>query len=225
MLGPIAGKLAKSGAAADCRSSPPAPSSTCRSRRCRCPAGRRRRRSPLVAAHEIVTLPSASSLALLRREGAQRPPARKTIAIFADPVFTADDPRVGKAVRDRRPRPPATSSATMSAAARPDAANGAEATLRPPATLGLEPFLARDGRPTLARLPFWRAEAVAATTQVSRALVLEATDFDASLDSATSERLTDYRIVHFATTVDINTTRPELSGLALSLVDSEGRSP
>jgi CHAT domain-containing protein len=96
--------------------------------------------------------------------------------------------------------------------------------LRPPATRALEPWLARDGRSTLARLPFSRAEAAAVTTQLSRASVLEATDFDATLDLATSERLNDYRIVHFATHGLINTTRPELSGLALSLVDSQGRS-
>src|SRR5262249_13306034 len=46
---------------------------------------------PLVVAHEIVTLPSASSLALLRR--GPRPTPSKTIAVFADPVFAADDPR------------------------------------------------------------------------------------------------------------------------------------
>ena len=49
-------------------------------------------------------------------------------------------------------------------------------------------------------------------------------DFDATLALATSGRLNGYRIVHFATHGLINTSRPELSGLALSLVDRDGRS-
>ena len=48
--------------------------------------------------------------------------------------------------------------------------------------------------------------------------------FDATLALATSGRLNGYRIVHFATHGLINTSRPELSGLALSLVDRDGRS-
>jgi CHAT domain-containing protein len=51
---------------------------------------------PLVAAHEIVTSPSASALAVARRELAGRPPAPRTLAIVADPVFEAGDPRVSR---------------------------------------------------------------------------------------------------------------------------------
>src|SRR5262249_52174729 len=43
--------------------------------------------SLLIADHEIVSLPSASSLAALRRELAGRAPAPKTVAVIADPVF------------------------------------------------------------------------------------------------------------------------------------------
>src|SRR5262249_61899317 len=48
----------------------------------------------LIATHEIIALPSASSLAMLRNVDARRSPAPKTIAVFADPVFATDDPRV-----------------------------------------------------------------------------------------------------------------------------------
>ncbi len=48
----------------------------------------------LIAAHEIVSLPSASALAVLRRETAGRRPPPKTLAVIADPVFTLDDQRV-----------------------------------------------------------------------------------------------------------------------------------
>lgn len=50
--------------------------------------------TPLIARHEIVTAPSASSLAVLRRELAGRKPAPKILAVVADPVFDAADPRV-----------------------------------------------------------------------------------------------------------------------------------
>src|SRR5262249_9258664 len=49
---------------------------------------------PLIVEHEIVSLPSASTLAVLRHEARGRAPASKMVAVLADPVFTADDPRV-----------------------------------------------------------------------------------------------------------------------------------
>jgi CHAT domain-containing protein/Tfp pilus assembly protein PilF len=172
------------------------------------PGGSKRgRNARLVASHEIVALPSASSLAALRR-GA-RPAASKLIAVVADPVFGTDDPRVAR-------KSPASSTG----------ATGTAPGSRAWSTRALEPFLADgpDGpRVSLARLPFSRTEALAVSSQVPRSSLLQATDFDATLALATSGRLSDYRIVHFATHGLINTMRPELSGLALSLVDREGR--
>jgi CHAT domain-containing protein len=49
---------------------------------------------PLVAGHEIVTLPSASAAAVLRRRRASRPRAPAAVAVLADPVFAAADPRL-----------------------------------------------------------------------------------------------------------------------------------
>ena len=49
---------------------------------------------PLVLYHEVVHLPSASVLAVLRRERAARRSASRSLAVIADPVFTPDDPRV-----------------------------------------------------------------------------------------------------------------------------------
>jgi CHAT domain-containing protein/tetratricopeptide (TPR) repeat protein len=170
----------------------------------------------LIAAHEIVTLPSASTLALLRRESVDRPVASKLIAVIADPVFGADDPRVKRASAGDRVVAPA------GAVAR-GAANEAAPDTRSIETRALESLSPDGTRAALARLPFSRAEALAVASQVPRPVLLQATDFDATLGLATSGRLNDYRIVHFATHGVINTTRPELSGLALSLVDEEGR--
>jgi CHAT domain-containing protein len=47
----------------------------------------------LIDQHEIVTLPSASSLAVLRRDTDGRPPAPETLAVVADPTFAKADPR------------------------------------------------------------------------------------------------------------------------------------
>lgn len=50
---------------------------------------------PLVASHVLVSLPSPSILAALRRREEERsPPPDKLIALFTDPVFEPDDPRI-----------------------------------------------------------------------------------------------------------------------------------
>ncbi|HMZ78641.1 MAG TPA: tetratricopeptide repeat protein, partial [Acidobacteriota bacterium] len=52
-------------------------------------------RTPLVVRHELVSLPSASTLAVLRAEAPTKPKADpgKLVAVFADPVFDVEDPR------------------------------------------------------------------------------------------------------------------------------------
>ncbi|MCP4659043.1 MAG: CHAT domain-containing protein, partial [bacterium] len=51
-------------------------------------------RVPLLARHEIIVLPSASVLAMLRRSRAVRPAAPALLAVVADPVFHSEDPRL-----------------------------------------------------------------------------------------------------------------------------------
>jgi len=58
------------------------------------------RGEPLLFGHELVSAPSASALAVLRRELAGRNPAPRTLAVLADPVFDAGDPRV-RTARER----------------------------------------------------------------------------------------------------------------------------
>ncbi len=57
--------------------------------------------TPLIVEHEVVSLPSASVIALLRKETAGRATAARTVAILADPVFDPRDPRIGQADKDR----------------------------------------------------------------------------------------------------------------------------
>ena len=51
---------------------------------------------PLLALHEVLTLPSASVLSVLRRQLADRPPAPGLLAVVADPVFDARDERFAR---------------------------------------------------------------------------------------------------------------------------------
>ena len=140
---------------------------------------------PLSAGHEVVALPSASALAVLRRELAGRPPAPATLAVVADPVFDAADPRAPR----RTGAPPVP-----------------------------QPAVNR-----LARLPFSGDEAAALLSLVRPADRLAAIGLDASRDTVLSGGLARYRIVHFATHGVLDALHPELSGIALSGVDSEGR--
>ena len=58
---------------------------------------------PLIVDHEIVNLPSASTLSVVRGEMAGRTTAPKGVVALADPVFMKDDPRV-KTSGDKQPR-------------------------------------------------------------------------------------------------------------------------
>ncbi len=146
--------------------------------------------------HEIVTAPSASVVALLRQETANRKPATKTLAVFADPVFSTNDPRVAVA-RLAHAAPDEKTDVARSAS--------------------------ESGLGDLRRLRFSRQEADEIARLANGELKLEAVDFKASRTLATSGELGQYRIVHFATHGLINNKHPELSGIVLSLVDEKGR--
>ena len=154
---------------------------------------------PLVVDHEVVMAPSASVVGLLRQEIANRKPANKMVAVFADPVFSNDDPRVA-AARLGRPVP----------VEKDAAAEG----LRSATETEL------DG---LRRLRFSRHEADEIARLAGSDLKLEAVDFAANRKLATSAELGQYRVVHFATHGIINNNHPELSGIVLSLVDEKGQ--
>ncbi len=170
---------------------------------------------PLILDYEIVNLPSASTLAVLRRELKDRKPAPKTLAVFADPVFEADDERVPKDVRDRLARERQTPATKEKSA---EAAIATDELTRAIRNVGL------DGeRAGLQRLPFSREEANAILKFAPQDGSFGALDFDATQEAALKPELGQYRYVHFATHGFMDNTTPELSGLVLSLLDSEGR--
>jgi CHAT domain-containing protein/Tfp pilus assembly protein PilF len=161
-------------------------------------AGEQEKAAPLIANHEIITAPSASVMAVLRQETADRRQAEKALLVVADPVFTADDARVvqqGKAI--------ATVSIPESVSRGPS-----------PDDTRVQEFL---------RLRFSRHEAEEIARLTPPALTRVALDFEASRDTVLTTDLAQYRIVHLATHSLLDNQRPELSGVVLSLVDRSGR--
>ncbi len=159
--------------------------------------------TPLIANHEIVSLPSASVLAVLRRELSGRRRAERMVAAISDPVFKRDDPRVKSDAGIKQ------SGAISGSVSNPmtDLARSAEDT----GTEGFE------------RLRFTRQEAEAIIEVSGAGQSLKALDFDASRATVENGGLDQYRIVHFATHGLLNSRHPELSGVVLSLVDEQGR--
>lgn len=162
-------------------------------------SGSRNSYEPLAIAHEIVTLPSASTLAVLRQDREHKR-ASKTVAVLADPVFSRDDERVKSRPTSEPSTPRSTGSLFEQQLARS----------------------AQDADITFQRLPFTRQEAEQILSLVPAKERSEVLDFAASRAKATSPELSQYRIVHFATHGILNSVHPELSGLVLSLVDEKG---
>jgi CHAT domain-containing protein len=164
-------------------------------------------RVPLIVNHEIVTVPSISTLAVLRKELHGRLVASKTLAVIADPVFEKDDPRV------RLSRLQARTQVVKTVAA----LRGAE-TEQPLVQVEL------DNKPLVfERLPFSLEEAEAILNLARDKQTMRAVGFDANLKAALDPSIREYRIIHFATHALLDNSRPELSGIVLSLVDPSGR--
>lgn len=156
---------------------------------------------------EVVTVPSAAVLAALRARREAREPAPKAVAVFADPVFTADDLRVGgPAVA--RPR----ADAAETAAGESGSAQVARA---------IVPDRLPEG--PLPQLPATAVEAAAILARVPGDDSLARLGPEATKQAVLSADLRPYRILHFATHAWIDERFPELSGLVLSTVDHAGR--
>ena len=168
---------------------------------------------PLIVDHEILSLPSASTLAALRSEMGRRKPAPKTIALFADPVFDHTDERVRAALGQTK----AVDSDLAVTQKEQDLLRGSVADFSD------EPGGDQTGSQWITRLPSTRQEAKAIQALAPESERLVALDFDASLAAVTSADLQSYRYIHFATHGLLNNTHPELSGLVLSMVDQQGQ--
>jgi CHAT domain-containing protein/tetratricopeptide (TPR) repeat protein len=154
---------------------------------------------PLVEKHEIINLPSASTLAELRKETADRRPAPKSIAVIANPVFSPDDSRFALT----RQQAGKTSQDITSELLR--AWESGSGTKKIPAL----PFSEREG-----------SEIIKLAPPESSLLAM---GFNANRSLLESQILSQYRFIHFATHGLMNGDHPELSGLILSLYKPDGK--
>jgi CHAT domain-containing protein/tetratricopeptide (TPR) repeat protein len=168
-------------------------------------------RSPLIVNHEIISLPSASALAVQRAELADRRPAPRILAVIADPVFERDDPRLTKAASESGDK------VLAQARSLNDERSLAHLTQKSAASAN-----ATARKLVIPRLPFTRQEATRLLALAPRNETFGALDFQANRLTAMSAELSQYQYVHFATHGVLDSERPGLSSLLLSMVDAQG---
>ena len=157
---------------------------------------------PLLFDHEIINLPSASTIGFIRQDLTKRKMAPKTLMVFADPVFGRNDDRVK------------TDNLAQNN-------SNSDTSLR---SLNLERITRSLGkRSAFARLPGTRTEAEKILSLVPKSASKKLFDFDVNLTNINNDDLSQYRIIHFATHGILNQNHPELSGIVLSLVDKQGK--
>lgn len=165
---------------------------------------------PLIVNHEIVIVPSASVLATQRAELRGRPPAPKLLAVIADPVFDRTDERLKTGASKSNDR---ELGETIGADDERRLEHLAEQTEKSTKTRRL----------VVPRLPFTRQEATRLLALAPKRSSLGAIDFRASRAMVVSGEIGQYRYVHFATHGLLDSERPGLSSLVLSMVDEQGK--
>ncbi|MBC7910127.1 MAG: CHAT domain-containing protein, partial [Pyrinomonadaceae bacterium] len=202
----------------------------------------------LVTSNEIAYAPSASVVAVIRKQASARPQGT-SVLVIADPIFSSNDPRLsgatkaaakggGKIPAKRAPKAAAkgagrktTTPVAPPAAPAPNVTANAETR-----GLGLSNALADVAgtpsasgtgapikNPMLARLNGTRAEAeqIAALTKQSGGTADIWLDLNANEANVQSRDLRNYRVVHVATHGLLNAERPQFTGLVLSLVGNK----
>ena len=151
---------------------------------------------PLIAHFEVLQAPSLSSVAALRARSRDRPRPAKTLAAFADPVFSHADPRL----RSGEPRePPHPSGATEHPVTR-----------------------AERALPRFERLEHSGREIEAILDLAPDSRTLAQTGFEATRQAVLSADLAKYQVLHFATHAMIHPEQPELTALVMSQLDASG---
>jgi CHAT domain-containing protein/tetratricopeptide (TPR) repeat protein len=154
---------------------------------------------PLIFEHEVVMLPSATTLAVLRKATKTRTAPVKTVAVLADPVYSARDARLQASLK-----------------------NGRSALHRHTEKL-LNEGNAINGESRFSRLlsSLWEAKMIVSLVPANESKLF--LDFAANRAVGMSKELRNYRLVHFAAHALIDDEHPELSGIVLSTVDEKGR--
>jgi|LakMenEpi03Aug12_release.lakeMendotaPanAssembly.Ray.scaffolds.fasta_scaffold23148_5 CHAT domain-containing protein len=148
--------------------------------------------NPLLIEHEIVMLPSASSLVALRQSQANRVKPIREITIFADPVFNHRDERVKQ-----------VTIAPNFSPLEKDSLNSTEAIYSQLPNTAQELDFVND-------------------SILSKGQKKMLIGYDANLQSTLDPNLGTSRIVHFATHGIFNNNSPERSGIVLSSINERG---
>ena len=156
-------------------------------------------RQLLIDTNEIVILPSVSTLAANRQQKLAAGSGDKIVAIFADPVFNANDDRIQN-----------RGSNIDVASTNSD---------HPLPHIALRSFAGNGG---LRRLVHSSEEADAILALTPRGTGVVARSFDANRETAMTLSGGGYQIVHFATHGFFNSEHPELSGIFLAMVKPDG---
>jgi CHAT domain-containing protein/tetratricopeptide (TPR) repeat protein len=158
----------------------------------------------LIKSNEVVYSPSASVIAAIRQQGNK--PSGKDLLIIADPVFSANDPRLK-----------GTGAAQTTGEAR-GLGLGLESAINDVAGSS-----AQSGGLQLARLIGTRAEAeeISKIAQAGGSKSDLWIDLNASEDNVRGRDVSNYRVVHIATHGLLDAERPQFTGVVLSLVGNK----
>jgi CHAT domain-containing protein len=132
------------------------------------------------------------------------------LAVIADPIFDRADERF------KSPAPEASDKAQQQTIASDDTRSIEHLSEESDGKAGAR-------RLALPRLPFTRREATRLLALTPKDSSFGAIDFQASRATVFNADLSQYRYVHFATHGLLDSERPGLSSLALSMVDAEGK--
>jgi CHAT domain-containing protein len=127
------------------------------------------------------------------------------IAVLADPVFNASDPRVRGADVNR--------------VATVNSDQGTRLLVHTAADAKMKTTVVSF----IPRLPYTRQEAESILAITPSGSNLEALDFQASRATVFGDQLSHYKYVHFATHGYLDSEQPELSAIVLSMVNQQGR--
>jgi CHAT domain-containing protein/predicted negative regulator of RcsB-dependent stress response len=148
----------------------------------------------LIQTNEIAAIPSMTTLLAMRATGKRPASPGKLVAIIADPVFNRNDDRVIGPEQS----PAVVRTASLSSTEQPALLNGPS------------------------RLVYASEEADSILAVAPRGTTMVAKGFDASRETAMSQRVGEYQIIHFATHGFFDSEHPELSGILLTNVDKNG---
>jgi CHAT domain-containing protein/uncharacterized protein YkwD len=156
--------------------------------------------SYLVKSHEVVYAPSATVLGTIRQR-TKSLKSRGQLLIVADPIFDASDPRAKQELAKRGQTGEQTGSLRLLSALEDISRLPSAGRIKLPRLIGT-----RDEAEQISK--FATASGNSAVTML---------DLDASETGLSKQTLNQYGVLHFATHGLLDPTRPQFSGLALSL--------